>query len=60
MVTGPRTEVVDQLLVALASGDAGVVFEVMARCDPTHAEIVAAESLLRLDEWLDRRWVRST
>ena len=53
MKMGPRTEVVDDLLVALASGDAVVVFDVMARCDPTHAEIAAAEALLHLDEWFD-------
>lgn len=53
MTMGPRPEVVDELLVALASGDAGVVFEVMARCDPSHDEILSAEALIHLDEWFD-------
>ncbi len=53
MDTGPRAKVVDQMLVALTSGDAAVVFEVLARCDPTHAEIAAAEALVALDDWFD-------
>ena len=50
---GPRPDVVDEVLVALASGDALTVIDVLADREPTPTEIAAAEALIRLDEWLD-------
>lgn len=49
-----RPHVIEEVLSALASGDRFVVFDVLARCDPSHEEIAAAEGLLHLDAWLDR------